>query len=318
MNKSPIPIFKTGPNKSQVISHSDLDGCNSAQVCTKWLKDNFGIKHEVDCRPMTYEYINGLAENLFKEADQYRYILIADICISEELTKVMPKNCFIFDHHDTSKYMENYSQCYWKHGQCGSVVAWMALYPHTKPSPSFGKLMSICNNYDMWRGDENGGPPQASFDMNAIYFKMGYTKFFEKFYAGFDGFDPVESKIIKDHWANQKVVINATDKLEYNDKVLMLIVSDQRIDANYWCNNYIKQGKLAVFVYYPSSNRLSLRINKCLSGKFHGGYFLRDVIKNINGSKGGGHELAAGCSVEGVSVDEILNVGNVLLEHLPK
>jgi hypothetical protein len=317
MNNAEVPIFKTGSNKSIILSHSDLDGCNALQVCHKWLKDKLGHDHVVEYKNMIYDYINGLAATLFKESDEYRYILIADISISEELVKIMPKNCFIFDHHDTSKYLENYQQCYWKHGLCGSVVAWKALYPHTKPTPAFGKLMSICNNYDMWQGDPEGGPPQISFDMNAIYFKTGYTKFFEKFYSGFDGFDELETKLIKDHWNCQENVINVTDKLEYSEQVMMLIVSDQRIDANYWCNHFIKLGKLAVFVYYPYSNRLSLRINKCLSGKFHGGYFLREVIKKENGSAGG-HELAAGCSVAGLTDEEILNLGNVLIEHLPK
>ena len=318
MNKNPVPIFQTGPNKSIVLSHSDLDGCNALQVCFRWLKEKIGPSHSVEYKNMTYEHINGMAEEIFKEADQYRYILIGDISVNEELSKRLPPNCFIFDHHDTSKYLESHPQCYWKHGHCGSVVAWMALYADRTPTPAFGRLMSMCNHYDLWFGNPTGGPPQKSIDLNVIYQKLGYTKFFEKFYDGFIEFDQDDISMIKTHWKNQEEAIKNTDHIPYDgNNVLMLIMTDQRLDPNYWCNKYIVDGMKAVFIYYPNSNRLSLRINKCLSEKFHGGYFLQKNIQNTNNSKGG-HAAAAGCSVEGMQIDDILNIGNVLNAELER
>jgi hypothetical protein len=317
MNKNEVPIFATGPDKSIVLCHSDLDGCNALQVCYRWLKEKVGKTHTIEFKNMTYEHINPVAEEIFKEHEQYRYILIGDISVNEDLSKRLPPNCFIFDHHDTSKYLESHPQCYWKHGHCGSVVAWMALYPNQKPSPAFGRLMSICNQYDLWFGNPAGGPPQQAIDMNVLQRKYGYNRFFEKFYDGFEEFDDEDLRIIGKHWEDQKDAIEKTDKVEYGDDVLLLIMFDERLDPNYWCNKFIVDGKKAVLVLYPNSKRLSLRINKSLSGKFHGGFFLQKNIQNTNNSKGG-HELAAGCSVAGMSEDDILGIGEVLKNELEK
>lgn len=319
MNNSPVPIFKNGPNKSIVICHSDLDGCNALQVCHKWLKENLGNSHEVDFRKMTYENINPVMSEIFNESSEYRYILIGDISINEELSKRMPTNCFIFDHHDTSKFIDGHPQCYWSHGICGAVVAWKALFPGRTPDPKFGKLMKICNQYDIWYGHPTKkGPPQISQDMNVLHRSYGYTKFFEKFYDGFTDFTPGERAVIDEHWKIQKEAIDNTEKVEeYGPDIILLIMFDQRLDPNYWCNEYISAGKKAAIVYYPNSERISLRINDCLDGKFHAGYFLQENIHNTNNSKGG-HSLAGGCSVKGMSLDEILNIGYLLKSELDK
>lgn len=318
MNNRDVPIFDTGPNKSIVLCHSDLDGCNALQVCHRWLKEIVGSDHIIEFKSMTYEHINGMAEEIFKEHEEYRYILIGDISVNEELTKKLPPNCFIFDHHDTSKFIVNHPQCYWAHGICGAVVAWKALYRGLKPTPKFGKLMKICNQYDIWFGHPTKlGPPQISWDMNALHRHYGYNKFFEVFYNGFTDFTESEKSIIAEHWKVQDEAFASADKLEYSENVVMIIMNDQRMDPNYWCNEYISAGKKAVLVFYPNSKRLSLRINNCLDGKFHGGFFLQSNIQNTNNSKGG-HALAAGCSVDGMSSDEILNVGVILNNELEK
>jgi len=315
MNKLPVPLFTDGSNKSYVIGHKDLDGCNGVQVCFRWLKEQFGLDHFVDFKGATYEYVNQLAEEIFKESDDYRYIFIVDISISEELLAKLPKNCFIFDHHSTSKYLNNNLQCYWKEGHCGSVVAWMSLFPGKTPPPAFGKLMSLCNTYDMWQIDSPRF--KQAQDLNVLQMKYGYQEFFEKFYDGFTEFTKAEEKIISDHWRGQNEAIKNCDILEYGDIITLIIMNDNKLDPNYWMNKYILDGKLASIVYYPNSIRISLRINRCLTDKFHAGYFLKNNVKNNNNSKGG-HDLAGGCSVEGMTVDEILELGNVLHKDLEK
>jgi hypothetical protein len=318
MNKAPIPVFKTGANKSMVLCHSDLDGCNALQICHKWLKETLGKDHVVEFQKATYEKINGLADEAFQEHTEYRYILIGDISVSEELSKRLPPNCFIFDHHDTSKFLIGHPQCYWAEGICGAVVAWKALFAGRTPDPKFGKLMKICNQYDIWVGHPTKfGPPQISHDMNALIRNIGYTKFFEKFYNGFTEFDKYELSIIEEHWKIQNEAHGNADKLDYGEDIILLIMNDERMDPNYWCNEYISEGKKAVLVFYPNSSRLSLRVHPDLKGKFHGGFFLQENIKNTNNSKGG-HALAAGCSVEGMDIDGILNIGNILKAALEK
>jgi oligoribonuclease NrnB/cAMP/cGMP phosphodiesterase (DHH superfamily) len=313
MNKLPVPIFSEAPNKSYIIGHKDLDGCNGVQVCFRWLKEQFGLEHFVDFKGATYEYVNQLAEELFKESDTYRYIFIVDISISEELLSKLPTNCFIFDHHSTSKYLNGHSQCYWKQGHCGSVIAWMALFPDRTPTPTFGKLMSLCNTYDMWKIDSPRF--KEAQDLNVLQMKYGYQEFFEKFYDGFTDFTDNEKKIIKEHWRVQEEAIKNCDILDYSDTITLIIMNDQRLDPNYWMNKYISEGKLASLLYYTTSDRISLRINKALEGKFHAGYFLKNNVKNTNNSKGG-HDLAGGCSVSGMSVDEVLELGNILNKEL--
>ena len=318
MNKEPVPVFSKGPNKSFIIAHKDLDGCNAVQVCYRWLKENCGENHQIEYRGATYEYINTLAENIFNEFQEYRYILIGDISISEELLAKIPPNCFIFDHHDTSKYLEEHPQCYWKEGWCGSVVAWKSLFPGIKPTPAFGKLLSLCNSYDMWHLDgDTGFPIQEAMDLDVLQRKYGYNEFFTKFYDGFTGFDDIDRRTIERHWVEQKEAIENTEVMSYNEDVCMIIFQDQRLDPNYYCTRLLNEGWKAVLVFYTGANRLSVRINSILKDKFHAGYFLKAHIQNNNNSKGG-HELAAGCSVEGMTVDQILDVGNILVEELNK
>ncbi len=292
-------------NKSLVLSHGDLDGCVGAMVCKKYIHGKEGTDHEVLCVPCSYETINDYARDAFAIADQYKYILVVDICFNEEVLKSKPSNCWVYDHHDTSKFIIGKDKCYWEEKYCGAVVAWKYLFPGEKMTKGFNTLMGLANDYDMW--GNGAGPKKKSHDLNVIYNHYRYQDFFEKFYQGIENFSGEEEDYLTSYWNKQEEILESTTKVSYGDDVVFLMISDERLDANYWSDKLLRQdGFNVVISIRPHKNRLSMRS----TGKFdfHAGYWLRDNINNSNNSKGG-HQKAAGCSTEGMTDDEILQLG---------
>lgn len=311
-NKTPFPVISEGPDQSIVFHHSDLDGFNGGQICQKWLEEQFGDNHQVKLVKVGYEQVNPLAEDTFKDSGDWRYIMFVDISINEELATSAPENTFIFDHHDTSNYLlDMNSRYYWNEKYCGAVVAWQALFGGRKDK-KFMKLMKICNDYDMWQGDD-GQPPKLSFDMNALFWKDP-EKWFLDFYDGFEGFSDEQQQILDDHWKMQDDIWEKMFKHVYDGEdpqVLFLEGNDARFDCNWWYNKLLREdGIKIVFHLRAERDRVSVRTSRDMDW-FHIGEWLKDNIHNIHNSKGG-HRHAGGCSTEGMEVDEIIEVGQKL------
>jgi oligoribonuclease NrnB/cAMP/cGMP phosphodiesterase (DHH superfamily) len=293
-------------NKSLVLSHGDLDGCVGAMVCKKYITQLEGNDHEVLCSPCSYETINDMASEAFQNAKDYKHILVVDICFNEELLKIKPDNCRVFDHHDTSRFIIGKKDCHWEEKYCGAVVAWKYLFPGVKMTKQFNRLMGLANEYDMWIGAK--GPRKICHDLNVIYNHYKYSDFFDKFYDGFECFSGEENDYLTSYWNKQEEILADTTKVEYGKDVVFLMVSDERLDCNYWCNHFLHEYKYNVIITVrPHKNRLSMRSSDRID--FHSGFWLRDNIKNSNNSKGG-HRKAGGCSVEGMTEDEILEIGS--------
>jgi oligoribonuclease NrnB/cAMP/cGMP phosphodiesterase (DHH superfamily) len=291
--------------KSLVLSHGDLDGCVGAMVCKKYIQNKEGKEHEVVCIPCSYENINDYAREAFEKTTEYKYILVVDICFNEELLKIKPANCWVYDHHDTSKFIIGKDQCYWEEKYCGAVVAWKNLFAGEKMTPAFKMLMGYANDYDMW--GSGAGPKQKSHDLNAVYNYYRYQDFFEKFYDGFESFTGEEADYLKSYWNKQQEILDATPQVSYGDDVLFLMISDERLDANYWSDKFLrKDGFNVVISIRPHKNRLSMR--STAKHGFHAGFWLQKNVQNSNNSKGG-HAKAAGCSTEGMTEEEILQLG---------
>ena len=318
LNKTPVPILQDGPNCSIVFHHGDLDGFNGAQICQRWLEEQYGDKHEIKLVRSVYETINVQAAETFAEADEWRYIMFVDISINEELSENAPDNVYIFDHHDTSKFIQGMNdRFYWNEKYCGAVVAWRALFGNDNRDKKLLKLMKICNQYDMWQGD-NGQPPKISFDMNALFW-MNPTKWFIDFYDGFDGFSKEQQKLIDGHWKLQDEMWEAIDKHVYDTEkdvphVLFLMGNDIRFDCNWWYNHLIRdEGINAVIHYRPEKDRISMRTSVDRMSWLHSGEWLREMANDPE-IPAGGHKHAAGCTTAKMQLDDVILLGQKLEE----
>lgn len=303
MNNKEVPVFKSGPNGSVVFHHNDLDGYNGAQVCYKWLKEKIGEDHDINMIPCGYEHVNPFAEEEFEKAENSRYIIFVDISINEELAKTAPDNVFIFDHHDTSDYLDGMSDHYYWNGKyCGSVVAWKALFGGRKDK-KFLQLLKICNNYDLWKGDD-GQPPQLSFDMNALFWNKP-SKWFTDFFDGFDGFTKEQKEQIEYHWQLQEEIFEKYITKVELDNVIFIEGNPKDWDCNFCYNKLIRQeGYNVVFHWRADRERVSVRTSKDRMDWWHAGEWLSNNIHNIHNSKGG-HRHAAGCSTDGMEMEEV-------------
>lgn len=300
-----VPKLK-GPDQSIVIHHGDFDGIVGEMICEKWLYDVCGEDHEVHFRNSSYEKINPICSDIWKDHKEYRYIILVDICCDKEHAESAPSNVFIFDHHDTSSFIIGMNDRYfYEEKWCGAVVAWKYLYGG-KPDKKLGKLLKLCDNYDMWRGNADGtAPPKESFDANTIQRKYGFKDFRERFWDGFDGYTEEEYNYIDSFWKRQKKEWKEATKVQ-EGKVLFVVNESQILDINFWCDQMLrKKGFHMVIVFYMGRDRLSVRVSKEGTEWIHGGYWLREVIHNDNNSKGG-HAQAAGCSVEGMPIDDVV------------
>lgn len=320
-NKNKVKVITDGPNQSIVFHHGDLDGYNGAQICQKWLEEQFGDSHYIKLVNCTYENINPFAKPTFEDNHEWRYIMIVDISVNEELASLAPENVYIFDHHDTSNYLIDMNpNFYWNEKYCGAVVAWKALFGERKDK-SFFKLMKICNNYDMWQGPD-GYPVKECFDMNALFWHNP-KKWFLDFYDGFSGYNEKQQKIIDTHWSVQsKIWDEKISKHIYDDdqtNVFFIEGNDSRFDCAWWYNDLIVNEGFNVIVHLRAEkDRLSVRTSKERMDWFHIGEWLKDNITNEYNSKGG-HRHAGGCSTKGLEIDEILEIGqkleNICKEH---
>lgn len=302
-----VPIKSEGPNKSLVLCHGDLDGINGLQVCYKWLEENIGSDHEIEWTNCNYENINPRCSFYWKNWKEYRYIMLVDICCDEDHARSAPENVYIFDHHDTSNFIVGMSERYfWKHEYCGAMVAWKYLF-NEKPDKKFGRLLKICNDYDMWQGPD-GRPPQISHDLNCLLKYYGFSKFFQKFYDGFDGFDNKEDNYIKSYWESQKQIWKETVKEKIGENVCFIMIVNDSLDSNFYCDKLIRdKGFDVVFVIRPHRDRLSVRASESAAEWWHAGQWLKENVNNSNNSKGG-HAMAAGCSTEGMEDEAILQL----------
>lgn len=302
-----VPIIEKGPNKSVILCHGDLDGINGLQVCYKWISQYMGADHEIEWLNCNYENVNPRCSYYWENSKDYRYIMLVDISCDEEHAKSAPQNVFIFDHHDTSKFMIGLSdRFFWKGEYCGAMVAWKYLF-NKKPDPYFGKLLKICNDYDMWQGP-GGRPPQISHDLNCLMRHYGFSKFFQRFYDGFDGFTKEEKKFVKRYWDSQKEIWKETIKEKIGDNVVFVIIENDGLDTNFYCDKLLRdKGYDVVFVFRQDRNRLSVRASDRAAEWWHAGEWLRVNVHNSNNSKGG-HAQAAGCSTEGMDDDAVLDL----------
>lgn len=294
--------------KSAIIAHGDLDGVVGAQICHKWIKQKEGPDHDIIVIPASYESVNDSARELF-ENNEYKHIHIVDISINEELFKIMPKNCLIMDHHDTSRFILGHENCVWKHEYCGAVVAWKHLFPGAAMSKPFNRLLGLANEYDMWLGEK--GPRLACHNLNAIYRLYRFKDFFDKFYDGFDDFTTDEKDYLDSYWKRQQKILDDSQKISYGEDVVMVIATDELLDTNYWCNYLLTEENFNVVIFlYPHKERISLRSSKRVNW-FHSGYWIRENVQNIHNSKGG-HQQAAGCSTDGMPIDDVILLGKKL------
>lgn len=308
MRKEYVPVLTDGPDKSLILCHGDMDGINGLQVCYKWIEENIGSDHDIEWTNCNYENVNPRCEFYWEHSKDYRYIMLVDICCNEERAKSAPDNVFIFDHHDTSSFIKGMNdRFFWRTDYCGAMVAWKYLF-NKNPDPKFKKLLKICNDYDMWQGPD-GRPPQISHDLNCLVKYYGFSDFFTRFYDGFDGFNKEEQKYIDEYWASQKRIWNKeTTKEKIGDNVVFILIENDGLDANYWCDKLLRdKGYDVVFVSRAHRDRMSVRASDRAAEWWHAGEWLRDNVFNANNSKGG-HSKAAGCSTEGMSEEAILEM----------
>lgn len=306
-NKTRVPLLD-GPKKDLIIHHGDMDGVTARLVCKRWLEKNF--KYDtVETVQVSYERVNPIFESYLEITHEYRYILIVDISINEELAKVASDNVFIFDHHDTSRYLEDMSnRYYWDDKYCGACVAWKVLF-REKPPAVFNELLKLVNNYDMWIGP-GGQPAQICHDLNTLFWKIGFNEFEQRFYGGFDGFNISEKQFIENYWKKQKILWKEAFKVNYGKEIVFFMIDTNELDANWWSNRLLREkGVSVVIAWRPQKDRLSMRVNPDTIPWFHCGEWLRDNINNTNNSKGG-HKLAGGCSTDGMSAQDVEDIGH--------
>jgi oligoribonuclease NrnB/cAMP/cGMP phosphodiesterase (DHH superfamily) len=305
-NKTEVPLLD-GPKKDLIIHHGDMDGVLAKMIAQQWIESHFKYD-SIECLGVSYDRINPLYEDYLNIIDEYRYIFIVDISINEELAKSAPSNVFIFDHHDTSRYLEEMSDnFYWSEKYCGACVTWAALMKK-KPVGTFKELLRLVNNYDMWLGPD-GQPAQISHDLNLMFWKLGFDSWHARFLNGFDGFTKNELRYIENYWINQGKLWKETSKFNFGKEVVFFMISDDDLDANWWSNRLLREkGVNVAIAWRPNKDRLSMRANDDYIPWFHCGEWLQENISNTNNSKGG-HKLAGGCSTDGMSPDDIIDIG---------
>lgn len=139
--------------RSLLISHIDLDG-----VTPFILQRVFADKLPFDS-VMMLNYDFEKDEATTKIIESYDRIVLVDLSSSEEyflhLTRDLNKRVVVYDHHDSSMYLDNYRGCVHDNERCGSKIFFDEyMSPRVRRvSSAVARMIDLVDTYDRWQVD---------------------------------------------------------------------------------------------------------------------------------------------------------------------
>jgi len=298
MNKTHKPLL------TLVLVHNDLDGGGSAICIINHIKQKYGINAEYKLHFATYKNIDLYVERILDEPERYEKVFIADIHIhpelAQELYNVYKDNFILLDHHPSASNLKDIPNCIID--LTGKICGAAMCYKYLLKDQGFefkhlSKLVSICNDYDLWL---HNLPNNISKNLNFIFYHYWGEKFVERFQMGFDGFNAEELEVIKQKWLDVETQIKTVkfvDPLEedvnYKNKLCIIPVSNNKDgEVNELCEYAIKTLNYEIVMFVNSrSRKISIRSSDNAAKKgLHIGNF------NAENAWGGGHAQAGGIS----------------------
>ena len=290
-----VQLSNKSSKKIHVFTDCDLDGATSL-LAFNWLVNDsnttYTITRVTDFRQTFLEWLK------HNSAADYEKIFVMDLDVSQDSIDIIDlDNVVILDHHDThvdnvSKY-KNATTIIQKETSCAKLV--YNTFKHAKSlNPRQLLMIAIADDYDSYELKI----PQ-SYDMNIVFWNYRgdrFHKFKLDFKAGFACFNKFHKNTIMLHKKTLK-------KLKDTIQVFTAKIPIKNVETTFVstfadsCINEIAEHIVEThsadigMVVNLKSRKASFRKSKACDIN------LGNLTKNLLG--GGGHEYAAGASIEG-------------------
>lgn len=309
--------------KRLLITHYDLDGMG----CDILLSNMFQIskKHRYG-----YAKIKEAIES--PDALTYDSVLITDVSLTEEQFKRLFDHygeAFLFvDHHPASTdLIRGYNfggkpQPTIHVTEAMSATAIIAkemnkylAVPDGNIMP-FMKMAMYVDAYDMWRWKSHPDLFKVGYNLNTVFWRLGFSQFFSKFNKGFKGFDNEDLKFIKEHDSLKSKSLERSDKTMFNDTSMFVCGAESKY-VNDYTLTYPDVDVFYIVYMYNDMPRVGVRTNL---SNVELGPIVKEMVNRFDCVlSAGGHPQAAGVDfIKDTTINDISKVAEEIDEEIRK
>lgn len=281
----------------KIVTHNDLDGGVSAVCILEHIRQKYGPDAKYSLWFGTYKNVDLYVERLMDNPQEFEKVFIADIHTHPDLAKQFPDNFILFDHHDSSKELNNFPRCIvdTSGNVCGAAMCYKYLLKDEKLEyKHLTKLVAIANDYDLWHLKL---PNNIAKNLNFLYYYYWGEKFVERFKNGFDTFNDEEKAFLLSKWKEIKKQIHTTEFVDlmksnkqFKNKLCMIYVTENNGETNELCEYALQKLKFdVVIVVIKKRHKLSTRARHEIVEK---GFHVGNIHTELG--IGGGHPAAGG------------------------
>ena len=299
------------------MTHYDLDGVTCDILMSKMY--NFEAKHKCG-------YLK------VKEKISQGDLMWYDSCVVTDISLTLDQYLFIsgeykdrflyIDHHGPSVDMiealpKNFSKCIMDHNFSATAIILRSFKKLQRYDRIFD-LVAAVDAYDKWRVKTHPERFDTGYDLNSLFWNMGYDDFYARFSHSFTlDFSCAEQKIVDGHKRNRDASMKKSDMNDFGNNSLLIL----RPPKNY-INDYTIQYPEYDFyymIYMNGNDNMVISVRSPLD-YVNVGLVLRQVRdENDLVITAGGHPQAGGADLDGKTpLDSILDVVeriNTLLEE---
>jgi oligoribonuclease NrnB/cAMP/cGMP phosphodiesterase (DHH superfamily) len=264
--------FSTLNKKSKIlnITHAHcLDGCGCQIVLNNYFDNVVYLE-------TSYSNIDTMLKKL--DSTEFDYILLTDICPSDESLLNKHKNLILIDHHKFSTKFHNPKKNHFVYdGECGTSLTKKFIEEIFLTDLSYlNDIVFYINDYDMWILEDS-----FSKELASLFFKYYNKKFMKKFKTGIIGLTNDDVEFIKKEKHKVKEAIDNLKIFDF-DHIKGCITSGYMY-VNDICHHLLnKDDNQVVFFRNIKTGNISIRCNDP--------YDLTKVFDDVK--IGGGHANA--------------------------
>ena len=304
--------------KTLHLSHTDLDGSGSIIIAKEYLTD---VSH----RRITYNAVNENLLKILNSENDFKQLLITDLCFYEEDWKVLQilakhfDSVTYIDHHiyefDYTKYLTDNMEVIIDKSKCATSLTYDYFLEKEKSVSRFFDLQKYTNIFDIWL--EDNPEFEIAKDYNRVFWALGYKSFETLFFK-----DPFITKPLENLVKNIHSEIDSyftereKEGLIITNEKLVLSFLDRHIGE---IKDRYPNQDFALNFRAPShiSVRISSSVDEETANKIRD-FILHQVFDEKNLISAGGHARAFGMRLQDLTNEEVIQYIKVIFDKIQK
>lgn len=302
--------------KTLHLSHTDLDGSGSIIIAKEYLTD-------VSRKRITYNAVNETLLKILNSDNDFKQLLITDLCFYEEDWKVLQNLAKHFDsvtyidHHiyefDYTKYITDNMEVIIDKSKCATSLTYDYFLKKQKSVSRFFDFQKYTNIFDIWL--EDNPEFEIAKDYNRVFWALGYRSFETLFFKDPFITTPLEN-LVKNIHSEIDSYFTEREKegLIITSEKLVLSFLDRHIGE---IKDRYPDQDFALNFRAPShiSVRISSSVDEETANKIRD-FILHQVFDEKNLISAGGHTRAFGIRLQDLSNEEVIQHIKVIFDKI--